>query len=88
MVKSILKKGNFWGGPPNHDVERRFPSDINDVRTMIMDGAHSIMKNFPVPQTLLLAAGHGAKLNFAYDARTGTRNYDGLNMEPKLSKIS
>ena len=24
-------------------------------------------------------AGHGAKFNFAYNARTGTRNYDGLN---------
>ena len=77
----------------HHDVETRFPSDINDVRTMIMDGAHSIMKNFPVQrvfnignhacvsllETILLAAGHGAKFNFAYDARTRTRNYDGLN---------
>ena len=77
----------------HHDVETRFPSDINDVRTMMMDGAHSIMKNFPVQQvfnirnhacvslleTILLVAGHGAKFNFAYNARTGTRNYDGLN---------
>ena len=32
----------------HHDVKTRFPSDINDVRAMIMDEAHSIMKNFPV----------------------------------------
>ena len=77
----------------HHDVETRFPSDNNDIRTMMMDGAHSIMKNFPVQrvfnignhacvslkETIRLVAGHGAKFNFAYDARTGTMNYDGLN---------
>ena len=60
---------------------------------MMMDGAHSIMKNFPVQrvfnirnhacvsllETILLVAGHGAEFNFAYNARTGSRNYDGLN---------
>ena len=57
----------------HHDIETRFPSDINDVRTMIMDGAHSIMKNVPVQrvfnirnhacvsllETILIVAGHG-----------------------------
>ena len=67
----------------HHDVEMCFPSNINDIRTMTMDGAHSIMKNFPVQwvfnirnhacasllETILLVAGHGAKFNFAYNAR-------------------
>ena len=30
-------------------------------------------------ETICLVAGHGAKFNFAYDTRTGSRNYDGLN---------
>ena len=61
----------------HHDVETCFPSDNNDIRTMMIDRAHSIMKNFPVQrvfnignhacvsllETILLAAGHGAKFN-------------------------
>ena len=72
------------GSISHHDVETRFPSDNNDIRTMMMDGAHSIMKNFPVQrvfnirnhacvsllETILLVAGHGAEFNFAYNART------------------
>ena len=60
---------------------------------MMMDGAHSIMEHFPVQrvfnirnhacasllETILLVAGHGAEFNFAYNARTEERNYDGLN---------
>ena len=81
------------GSISHHDVETRFSFDINDTRIIMMDGAHSIMKNFPVQQvfnigdhafvslleTILLVAGHGAKFNFAYNTRTQTRNYDGLN---------
>ena len=59
-----------------HNVETNFPTDINEVRSTLLDGAHSIMKNFPVPkvfsidgkhamvgleETIQLAAGHGAQ---------------------------
>ena len=34
------------GSISHHDVEKCFPSDNNDIRTIMMDGAHSIMNNF------------------------------------------
>ena len=87
----------FDVGRHANDVETRFPVDMKDTRTMLLDGAHSIMKNFPVQkvfeinnhacvglkETIRLAAGHGAKFNFAWDAteneRERGRNHEGLN---------
>ena len=80
------------GSISHHDVETCFPSDNNDIRTMMMDGAHSILKNFPVQrvfnignhacvsllETIILVTGHGAEVNFAYNARTEKLNNDGL----------
>ena len=94
----VQYQNNFFkiyrvGSISHHDVETRFPLDNNDIRTMMIDGAHSIMKNFPVQQvfnignhacaslleTILLVAGHGAEFNFAYNDKTEETNYDGLN---------
>jgi hypothetical protein len=80
---------------PN-DVQTRYPTDTNDVRRILIDGKHSIMKNFPAPkvfeinnhacvglkETILLAAGHGANFNFAWNAAAigeSKRNFEGLN---------
>ena len=78
-----------------HNVQTRFPVDMNDVRTIMLEGANSILKNFPSPkvetkhkhacvslkETIRLAAGHGAKFNFGYDplGSLSKHNDDGLN---------
>ena len=79
-----------------NNVQIRFPVDMNDVRTILLEGANSILKNFPSPkvetkhkhacvslkETILLAAGHGAKFNFGYDplgSDNPKHNRDGLN---------
>ena len=77
-----------------HNVETNFPTDINEVRSMLLDGAHSIMKNFPVPnvfsidgkhamvgleETIQLAAGNGAQFSLHWNAQTGEENREGLN---------
>lgn len=74
-----------------HNIQTRFPVDMNDVRTMVLEGANSILENFPSPkveirskhacvslkETIRLAAGHGAKFNFGYDPqRTGEEIYN------------
>jgi len=83
------------GGGPNHTVKTKFPSSDVEARRMLEDGWHSIFKNFPVPkvveisnhacvsikQVILISAGHGADLNFGYDAakRSEEQNMQGLN---------
>ena len=71
----------------------RFPTTMTEARSIILEGTHSIMKNFPIPkvfdienhacvslmEVVRLMAGHGAKFNFARDGKTGKRNRDGLN---------
>lgn len=71
-----------------------FPRTRTDARRFFIDGAHSIMKNFPVQEvfevnnhacvslkeTIMLAAGHRGGFNFAWDGRTGMEgSMDGLN---------
>ena len=77
----------------HHGVETIFPSDINAARRLVLSGPNSILKNFPVQrvfeipghacvsllETIRIAAGHGLKFNFLFDAKTKLRNEDGLN---------
>jgi len=87
----------FAGDASNgNGLEVHFPTNKNDVRKRLFEGSNSIMTNFPVPkvsdinnhacadlkETILLAAGHGAKFNFAWDPTRpagALRNTDGLN---------
>lgn len=78
-----------------HGVKTRFPTDMAQARAMYLDGAHSIMKNFPSPrvfeieghacvslkETIMLAAGHGAKFNFAWNPHTANKDEDKRNKE-------
>ena len=96
---------------PNN-IKFYYPTNWQDARAIMLDGAHSILKNFPVPrvfeisghkdglmntncghacvgleETLLLAAGHGARFNFNYDPRRedGEKlNNEGLNGTPAM----
>lgn len=74
-------------------VEMHFPLNMKDTRRMILDGAHSVMKNFPTPkireignhacvsllETIRIMAGHGAKFGFKYDGTTKEESNNGLN---------
>jgi len=76
------------------NVVTNFPTDINEVRSMLLDGSNSVMKNFPVPkvfsidgkhamvgleETIQIAAGHGARFSLHWNAQTGEQNREGLN---------
>ena len=80
-------------GHNDHKVKTRFPTDMQEARGTVLEGMHSILKNFPVQrvfeigkhacvdlkETVYLMAGHGAKFNFAKNGNNGERNMDGLN---------
>ena len=68
-------------------VKAHFPQDLTEARNFFTEGAYSLFKYFPVPnvfpidghacvslkQVILIAAGHGAKFNFAHeDGKTKT----------------
>jgi hypothetical protein len=71
----------FGVGSRLHEVETRFPTNMREARTMLLEGDNSLMKNFPSPkvyeianhacvslkEVILLAAGHGSEFNFAFD---------------------
>ena len=75
----------------NNNVKTRFPEDMNEVRTALTRGAHSILKNFPAPrvfeicnhacvdlkEALLHLFGHGVWPKWAKEC--GSRNKDELN---------
>ncbi len=78
----------------NHkNVTTKFPREMKDVQRFLTKGAHSIMKNFPVPkvfnvnnhacvgleETIRIMAGHHGLFGFAWDGRTQMPNRDGLN---------
>ena len=84
----------FKARATSHGVKVRFPSDMADARAILLSGEHSILKNFPTPrvydidddhvgvsllETILIAAGHGTKFNFLWDAKKKGRNTEGLN---------
>ena len=91
----------FQVGRMRHRVETIFPSDMNAARRLVLSGANSILKNFPVPrvfdiashacvsleETIRIAAGHGLKFNFLYDAKTKDFNLDGLNGTKAASEL-
>ena len=66
---------------------------MQETHAIVLEGTHSILKNFPVLEVFeinnhacvdlievgRLMAGHGAKFNFARNGKTGKRNQDGLN---------
>ena len=66
---------------------------MKDVKRFFTNGAHSIMKNFPVPEVfninnhagvsleemMRMMDGHHGLFGFAWDGRTKERNQDGLN---------
>lgn len=74
-------------------VRTYFPTNMKEVRRMILEGAHSILRNFPCPRTysignhacvslkevIHLAAGFGANFKFCYDSKSKQQNRDGLN---------
>ena len=71
----------------------KVPNSYQDIRRMITEGSHSILRNFPtgnvfrigghscisLKETFLLAAGHHGGFSFSYDGRTKSYNEDGLN---------
>ena len=78
----------------NHqNVTIKFPREMKDVQRFLTKGAHSIMKNFPVPkvfnlnnhacvgleETIRIMAGHHGLFGLAWDGRTQKPNKDGLN---------
>ena len=87
---SLFKVGE---GRKATDIGITLPTDVNIMRQTLLEGSYSVLKNFPVPrvyeignhacvdlkEVILLAAGHGAKFNFAWNARKGARNNEGLN---------
>ena len=66
---------------------------MKDVKRFFTNGAHSIMKTFPVPEVfninnhacvsleemIRIMAGHHGLFGFAWDGRTKEPNQDGLN---------
>ncbi len=84
----------FGLGSINHDnVMTKFPREMKEVKRFFTNGAHSIMKNFPIPEvfninnhacvslqeTIRIMAGHHGLFGFAWDGRTKEPNKDGLN---------
>ena len=69
--------------------DKNWPKDISDARRILLDGRHSVMRNFPAPKVIQIGdhavvkslkeviqihAGHHGEFEFAYDAsKTGTR---------------
>ena len=82
-------------------VRTYFPTTMTEVRRMILEGAHSILRNFPCPRTysignhacvslkevIRLAAGFGANFQFCYDSKSKKHNKDGLNGTPAASNL-
>ena len=76
------------------NVHMSLPTTVADMKALITQGKHSIMKNFPVQEvfeidnhacvslieTIRIMAGHGAKFCFAVDEQNRTREgSDGTN---------
>jgi hypothetical protein len=86
----------------NHkNVTTKFPHEMKDVKQFLTKGAHSIMKNFPVPkvfnlnnhacagleETIQVMAGHHGFFGFAWDGHTKKWNRDGLNRTKAVADL-
>ena len=83
------------------DVKTRIPTSVNEMKTMVTKGAHSILKNFPAPrvfeignhacvsmkEVIRIMAGFGAEYEFGVNTRTGNGNMDGLNGTPAMKDL-
>ena len=81
----------------------RIPTNVHEMRRLITEGQHSVLKNFPVQtvfeieghacvsleETIRLMLGHGATPLYAYeyDGQTGVRNKEGLNGTKAMDDI-
>ena len=87
----------FGLGSINHDnVLTKFPREMKEVKRIFTNGAHSIMKNVPVPEvfnknnnacTIRIMAGHHGLFGFAWDSRTKEPNQDGLNGTQAMAQV-
>ena len=80
-------------GYSNTSTRLQFPTTTPEMRSFVLDGRYSILKNFPSPkvfeienhacvslkEVFLLAAAHRGSFQFAWDGWTETANEDGLN---------
>lgn len=93
LIMYDTKKSDLTGYSDRAAGYMKFPRSCAEARNLIIDGHHSILKNFPTPkvfvidnhacvslkEAFLLAAAHRGDFQFAWDGRTKTANKDGLN---------
>ena len=104
MLNVLNGRDALIGNAGKANLALTLPRDTNDVRRIMMEGVNSVFKNFPAPrvfnianhacvdlkEVIRLAAGHGAKFNFAYDPNRDPaprRNMEGLNGTPAVDQL-